>query len=50
MKAKDIIILQILNLKNYNNTRDRYFYAKRLNDLGMEKLYNIKEELKLTNK
>tara|TARA_R100001530_G_scaffold118950_1_gene86108 strand:+ start:407 stop:550 length:144 start_codon:yes stop_codon:yes gene_type:complete len=45
MKQKDFLILQIINLTKLD-TRSLYFYAKELNELSIEALFNIKKELR----
>ena len=44
MKQKDFLILQIINMTKLD-ARSLYFYAKELNQLSIEKLFNIKNQL-----
>jgi hypothetical protein len=45
MKQKDFLILQIINLTRLD-ARSLYFYAKELNELSIQKLLNIKNQIK----
>ena len=45
MNQKDFLILQIIN-KTKLDARSLYFYAKELNELSLEELFNIKKELR----
>ena len=44
MKQKDFLILQIINMTKLD-ARSLYFYAKELNQLSIQKLFNIKNQL-----
>jgi len=45
MNYKEIKILGILGLKNYNSIQEKYFDMKHLNDLSINEVVDIYDEL-----